>query len=134
MKNPDRETVSRLEALPNIGKTIGNKLQMIGIDNPRDLIGKEPFELYDRDRQIFRETAKVAINTNRKVNAELNSKLPKSDISINEYYKKNGVEVIDLAPEEREAFQKAIVPVWNRYRKKIGNDIYNFTILPGSWN
>ncbi len=107
---------------------------MIGIDNPRDLIGKEPFELYDRDRQIFRETAKVAINTNRKVNAELNSKLPKSDISINEYYKKNGVEVIDLAPEEREAFQKAIVPVWNRYRKKIGNDIYNFTILPGSWN
>jgi hypothetical protein len=48
MKNPDRETVSRLEVLPNIGKTIANKLQMLGIDNPRKLLGKEPFELYDR--------------------------------------------------------------------------------------
>ncbi len=46
MKNPDRKTVSRLEDLPNIGKTIGNKLQLIGIDNPKMLIGKEPFELY----------------------------------------------------------------------------------------
>ena len=47
MKNPDRETVSRLEALPNIGKAMANKLQLIGIDNPRKLIGKEPFELYE---------------------------------------------------------------------------------------
>ena len=37
MKNPDRETVSRLEALPNIGKAIANKLQLIGIDNPRKI-------------------------------------------------------------------------------------------------
>lgn len=47
MKNPDRETVSRLEALPNIGKAMANKLQLIGIDNPRKLLGKEPFELYE---------------------------------------------------------------------------------------
>ena len=47
MKNPDRKTVSQLEALPNIGKAMANKLQLIGIDNPRKLIGKEPFELYE---------------------------------------------------------------------------------------
>jgi hypothetical protein len=46
MKNPDRETVSRLDALPNIGKTMAEKLQLIGIDHPKKLIGKEPFELF----------------------------------------------------------------------------------------
>ena len=47
MKNPDRGTVSRLEELPNIGKVMANKLQLIGINNPRKLIGKKPFELYE---------------------------------------------------------------------------------------
>jgi len=46
MKNPDRETVSQLEDLPNIGKAIGKDLHLIGIDHPRKLIGKNPFELY----------------------------------------------------------------------------------------
>ena len=48
MKNPDRETVSRLDELPNIGKAISDKLQLIGIDHPKKLIGKEPFELYEQ--------------------------------------------------------------------------------------
>ncbi len=47
MKNPDRETVSRLEELPNIGKAIGKDLRLIGIDHPRKLIGKSPFKLYE---------------------------------------------------------------------------------------
>jgi len=80
------------------------------------------------DQQIFREAAKVAIDTNRRVNAELHNKLPKSGISIAEYCKKNGVEVIELTPEERKAFQKAMVPVWNKYRKKIGNEIFDFML------
>ncbi|MEN6376331.1 MAG: helix-hairpin-helix domain-containing protein [Smithella sp.] len=46
MKNPDRATVFRLVDLPNIGKTIANDLQLIGIDHPRKLIGKDPFCLY----------------------------------------------------------------------------------------
>jgi len=46
MKNPDRETVSRLEDLPNIGKAIGGKLGLIGIDHPKMLIGKDPYQLY----------------------------------------------------------------------------------------
>ena len=47
MKNPDRATVSRLGELPNIGKAMTNDLQLIGIDHPKKLIGKEPFELYE---------------------------------------------------------------------------------------
>lgn len=46
MKNPNRKTVSRLDELPNIGKAMADSLQLIGIDHPRKLIGKEPFELY----------------------------------------------------------------------------------------
>ena len=48
MKNPDRETVSNLEELPNIGKAIAGNLHLIGIDHPRELIGKEPFQLYEK--------------------------------------------------------------------------------------
>jgi TRAP-type transport system periplasmic protein len=84
--------------------------------------------LSPEDRQIFREAAGVAIDTNRRVNAELHDKLPKSGISIAEYYKKNGIEVVDLTPEERRAFRKAVVPVWNNYRKKIGNEIFDFML------
>ena len=48
MKNPDRETISRLDALPNIGKKIAKDLESIGIDHPRKLIGKSPIALYGK--------------------------------------------------------------------------------------
>ena len=80
------------------------------------------------DQQIFREAAVVAIDTNRKVNAELTNKLPKSNISIAEYCQKNGIDVIHLTKEEREAFKEAMVPVWDKYRKKIGNEIFDFML------
>ncbi len=47
MKNPNRETLSKLEELPNIGRVIAADLQLIGIHHPNDLIGKDPFQLYD---------------------------------------------------------------------------------------
>ena len=47
MKNPARKNVSRLDELPNIGKAMTDDLQLIGIDHPRKLIGKEAFELYE---------------------------------------------------------------------------------------
>ncbi len=84
--------------------------------------------LSPEDQQIFREAAKVAIDTNRKVNAALDNKLPKSGISIAEYCRKNQVEVIELTPEEREVFKQAMVPVWDKYRKKIGNEIFDFML------
>ena len=46
MKNPDRTTVARLEALPNIGKAMADDLRLIGIDHPRKLVGKDPFEMH----------------------------------------------------------------------------------------
>ena len=48
MKNPDRATVSQLEELPNIGKAMAADLRLVGIDRPKELIGKNPFELYDK--------------------------------------------------------------------------------------
>ncbi|NOR51113.1 MAG: mitomycin resistance protein [Gammaproteobacteria bacterium] len=48
MKNPNREKVSNLEELPNVGKAIAGDLHLIGIDHPRELIGKEPFQLYEK--------------------------------------------------------------------------------------
>jgi len=48
MKNPDRNTVSRLVDLPNIGKATAADLESIGIDHPRKLIGKNPLTLYEK--------------------------------------------------------------------------------------
>ncbi|MFT5660541.1 MAG: hypothetical protein ACI9TV_001183 [Sulfurimonas sp.] len=47
MKNPNREIVSTLEALPNLGKAISADLRLIGISKPQNLIGKNPFDLYN---------------------------------------------------------------------------------------
>jgi len=47
MKNPDRKTVVRLEELPNIGKAIAGDLHLIGIRCPKDLTGKNAYELYN---------------------------------------------------------------------------------------
>lgn len=47
MKNPDRTTVTRLEALPNIGRALAGDLRLLGIEHPRQLIGQDPFHLYD---------------------------------------------------------------------------------------
>jgi hypothetical protein len=52
MKNPNRETMSNLEELPNVGKAMAGDLQLIGIHHPKDLIGKDPFQLYDKFCEI----------------------------------------------------------------------------------
>ncbi len=93
------------------------------------VVGTDYWEsLAPAERQIFRDAAKLAIETNRSVNAGLHQALPKSNISIAQYAKDNGIEIIDLTPEEREAFRVAMTPVWNKYRKKIGDDIFDFML------
>ena len=47
MKNPDRESISELEELPNIGKAMAKDLRLVGIHHAKQLVGKEPFELYE---------------------------------------------------------------------------------------
>ncbi len=46
MKNPQRETISQLEELPNVGAAIAKRLRLVGIEHPKDLIGKNPLDLY----------------------------------------------------------------------------------------
>lgn len=48
MKNPDRNTVERLEDLPNIGKSLAGRLHLVGINKPRDLIGADAIDLYKK--------------------------------------------------------------------------------------
>lgn len=47
MKNPDRKTVSRLDALPNVGPAIARDLEKLGIRHPGDLMGRDPFQMHD---------------------------------------------------------------------------------------
>jgi hypothetical protein len=46
MKSPDRNTVSKLDALPNIGKAISADLAKINITHPKQLIGQDAYELH----------------------------------------------------------------------------------------
>ncbi len=53
--NPNRvrrESTKSLTDLPNVGPAIAKILQSIGIDNPQQLAGSDPFELYERLRKI----------------------------------------------------------------------------------
>ena len=42
----DRNRLERLTDLPNIGSAIADDLRLIGIENPLDLAGRSPVELY----------------------------------------------------------------------------------------
>jgi len=91
------------------------------------IVNKDAWDKLTPEQQgIFKEAGKVCIKTNREVNAELMKKLPKLDMSVEEYCKKNDVKVIQLTPEERDAFKKATSPVWEKYREKIGAELFDF--------
>jgi hypothetical protein len=42
-----RENISHLQEIPNIGKAIEKELKVIGIDLPGQLIGKDPYKMYN---------------------------------------------------------------------------------------
>lgn len=46
MKNPNRDTVSRLDALPNIGRAISTDLIRINLTHPNQLIGRNAYKLH----------------------------------------------------------------------------------------
>ncbi len=83
-------------------------------------------KLSPEQQQIFKDAAKLCIKVNREVNDQLNEKLPQSGLSVDEYCKKNGVSLIDLTSSERDAFKKACEPVYEKYKKIIGQDLYDF--------
>jgi len=44
---PRKHTASTLEDIPNIGPAIARDLRLLGIQEPSDLAGRDPFEMYD---------------------------------------------------------------------------------------
>ena len=81
-----------------------------------------------KEKEIFQQAADVCIDTNRKTTVHLHEKLPGTDTSITSYAKQNDVEIVELSASERESFRKAMRPVWEKYRKKIGEDFFDFIL------
>ena len=47
MKPVNRAEITALEKIPNIGTSLADKLRLIGISSPQDLLGKDPYRMYD---------------------------------------------------------------------------------------
>jgi len=43
-----RENIRKLTDLPNIGKAGASDLELLGIEKPDDLVGLDPYEMYER--------------------------------------------------------------------------------------
>lgn len=80
------------------------------------------------ERKIFYEAADVCIDANRKATVQLHQALPKSNISVADYANQNNIEVIELSVPEREAFRAKMMPVWEKYRKIVGEDFFDFML------
>ena len=46
-RNDGRPAIGRLEDIPNIGPSIAGDLRRLGITSPDELIGRDPYEMYD---------------------------------------------------------------------------------------
>ena len=44
---PSRASMTQLEQIVNVGPSIAGDLRSVGIRQPKDLIGKDPYQLYD---------------------------------------------------------------------------------------
>ncbi len=42
-----RKEIAKLTDIPNVGEVIAQKLHLLHIDLPLDLVGKDPYSLYD---------------------------------------------------------------------------------------
>jgi tripartite ATP-independent transporter DctP family solute receptor len=75
--------------------------------------------LSPEQQKIFKEAAEVQIKVNRDGNT-------KGRAEAVEKAKAQGVEVITLTAAERDAFKKAVKPVWDKYRGVFGNEWFDF--------
>jgi len=48
MPNTNDRKLERLEDIPNVGKAIAADLRLLGFQQPGDLKGQDPYDLYDR--------------------------------------------------------------------------------------
>jgi len=47
VKPINRADITDLQDIPNIGPSLADKLRLIGIQSPGDLLGKDPYKMYD---------------------------------------------------------------------------------------
>ena len=47
MKTVNAADITDLEDIPNIGPSIAGNLRLIGVRSPHDVLGKDPYTLYD---------------------------------------------------------------------------------------
>jgi hypothetical protein len=47
MKPACRDEITELQQVPNIGPAIAERLRLVGIASPHDLLGKDPYAMYD---------------------------------------------------------------------------------------
>ena len=47
MKTVSRTDITDLQQIPNVGPAIAADLRLIGISSPQDLLGKDPYTMYD---------------------------------------------------------------------------------------
>jgi hypothetical protein len=47
MKPVNRADITDLEDIPNIGPSLADKLRLIGVQAPGDLLGKDPYKMHD---------------------------------------------------------------------------------------
>lgn len=73
--------------------------------------------LSDEDKAIFQEAATAAcaeqVKQSREADAE-NFKL----------FEENGMEIIDLTPEETDAFKEAVQPLYDQYREQVTDEVF----------
>ncbi len=43
----NREKYTRLEEIPNVGPSIAEDLRLVGVSRPQDLIGRDPYQMYE---------------------------------------------------------------------------------------
>ena len=47
MKTVSRDDITDLQNIPNVGPSIAANLRLIGVSSPQDLLGKDPYTMYD---------------------------------------------------------------------------------------
>jgi TRAP-type transport system periplasmic protein len=78
-------------------------------------------KLTSEQQKIFREAAEVQIKVNREGNA-------KGTTDAIEKAKAQGVDVVILTSQERDAFKRAVKPVLDKYRGVYGAEWYDFFV------
>ena len=43
----NRKKYARLEEIPNVGPAIAEDLRLVGVSHPQDLIGRDPYQMYE---------------------------------------------------------------------------------------